>query len=171
MNTVPTPFDIAPIPQFGFEPSSSLWLLLGFFALFTVLIVILVNRTRSRASRSPFELAIKDLNLLESRFQSETNLTDFLTRTSLIAKRALETANGIPVGTRNISQLSAAELLQFSKKCSDPCLKSLCSQLVELDTIRYKPDPINATDARAIFNEIKVKITDLEKALTRGDRK
>ena len=158
---LPTPYDISPLPQFAFEPSTELWIICLSVSILVVFILAVCNWMFSRR-RSPEKAVNKALERI-SRIQSnltQENSKNCAEELSLVLRRFLST-----YFAQDLVSLSNSELTAWAKSSSNLKLAEFSNILQLLDEIKYSSSNPPSTSLQHIVADLpeQVKVLTLAK--------
>lgn len=158
MEPLPTPYDIAPLPQFAYSPGLLVWLLLILVLLVGAFAIILSDRRgHGRVAASAIRQALAELDLCAQSLDSRSgeDLRHTLFRASLLARRLLAVLHD-----PSVVNLSPAELAAWAERTALPApIARLARQIPELEALKFAPQ-LDPARCRAALDELRARITE-----------
>ncbi len=155
--TLPTPYDITPLPFFAYEPGARDWLMVGVVTIVVLGVILFISR-RSRRNSTIEAISFALSELMALRRDGEKVLSkDRLARASLIVKRLASSLLGAP-----IAQFSPNELRRYVESDLSAGSKQLLERILALDAYKYQPDTAELPPA-AVLGELIALVEKLQR--------
>jgi hypothetical protein len=152
MDTIPTPFDITPIPASPFAPSLFAWGILFIIFLVVWFVIVWMSKRTKSIKLDIINESIKKLDLLPANSHTQAN-NQLVQQVAIILRRLLAS-----LLSSEIENYSPNEILSLSESSSDSFNKSLLTIFFKLEELKFSPN-ISSTE---INNHIK----DLKRVLS-----
>ncbi len=145
---LPTPYDIAPLPHFAFEPSASTWIIFGLAALALALLALAIRYAGLRRQSPARAAQTLRSRLLSMRAQSpQANTRHTGEELSLLLRRFLASRFGA-----SIPALSRTELEDYYLRYPEKPWADLFRAVITLEDTKYSPQPSDAATVKALID-------------------